>query len=91
MNYRIRWKEKRKASGLNDHLSKLHSKCCLGTRVMIATGSDRAEKTDSELELPGAGEMLTAILVLTHQSWCLELLIDSWVSLLEKVEVVFCV
>lgn len=48
-------------------------------------------KTDSELELPGARETLTAILVLTHQSCCLELLIDSWMSLLEKAEVVFCV
>lgn len=39
MNYRIRWKEKRKASGPNDRLSRLHSKCGLGICVTITTGA----------------------------------------------------
>lgn len=51
--------------------------------------SDRAEKTDSELT--AAPSVLTVTWVLTDQSRSLELWIESWLSLLQKVEVVFCV
>ena len=53
--------------------------------------SDRAEKQTLNLNSQVTERCFPAMLVPTRQSCRLEFLVESWVSLLQKVELVFCV